>query len=163
MCDPLSIGLGAVAIGSQVAGDIAANKAAEKQRKAIEKAANASLEGQLADLQARAKQEREAAQFQVQQDQELSLAELGLAQASAADSGVTGGSVDALTSSLKRRATVSRDITGLNLQNVLEQLSRGARGAIAERDSRVAGAPQGTPAGVIALNALNTAIPLIPR
>lgn len=142
MCDPISIGLAGVALGSKVAGGIAANKAARKQREATIASANRSYGDQVADINARAGEETSAAQLSGQNIREMSLAELGLADASAADSNVSGATVDAGRSELARRASIASDVNTSNLDSVLAQLSRTARGAASERDSRINGAPQ---------------------
>lgn len=142
MCDPLTIGLTSVAIGSKIAGGIAANKAAKKQAAAITRNANESYGNQLADLSARAGEETSSAQFEAQNQRELSLAELGLNEAAAAEGNISGSTVDAATSALKRRANIAQDVTTSNLDAVLAQLARSARGAATERDSRINGAPQ---------------------
>lgn len=148
MCDPLSIALGTVALGSKVAGDIAGNAAANKMGKATIASANASFNSGIADIRARKAQELEAAQLNAQRSREMSLVELGLVQASAASTNVAGASVDAAGANITRRAAQSQDLTTLNLDNLLAQLDRNAAGLAADRQGRINTAPRGQ--GVLA-------------
>jgi hypothetical protein len=166
LADPITLGLAGLSIGSRLVGGLLGNKAANQQKRATIASAESAAALSLSQLQKRAAQERTAAQLDAQTQRELSLAEIGLAQASAADGNVAGASVDAATSSLKRKASIAQNITITNQDAVLDQLMQTALGVRIERDSRIAAARAGVPSGgALALDTLNsiaqTAIPLI--
>ena len=166
MADPLTLGLAGVSIGSRLLGGLLGNSAKRQQIGLAVGSAQRSAKLQLSQLATRAAQERAAAQLESQTQREMSLAELGLAQASAADSNVAGASVDAATSSLKRKASIAQDTTLSNSDATLQQLMQTALGIRVERDSRIANARAGSPSalatGLDTLGfAAQTAIPLI--
>lgn len=167
MCDPLSIALGGAALGTQVLGNTLQNKALSDNAKANEKASRASYRDLIGDLTGRASEERAAAQLEVQQTRELSLVELGLAQASAADSNVAGASIDAASAMLQRKAHLARTTTEANLDATNRQLGRAARSGSAEALNRINSAPQGKSGTAIGLEALglgiNLAMPRLPK
>jgi predicted dinucleotide-utilizing enzyme len=166
LADPITIGLAGVSIGSRLLGGLFGNAAKKRQIAASVREAQRSSALQLSQLSKRAEQERTAAQLEAQTQREMSLAELGLVQAAAADSNVAGASVDAVTNTLKRKASIAQDITLSNSDAALDQLIQTALGVRLERDARIANARAGNPSGAAtALDTLGfaaqTAIPLI--
>jgi hypothetical protein len=166
LADPITLGLAGISIGSRLLGGLFGNGAKKRQIAASIREAQRSSTLQLSQIQKRADQERTAAQLEAQTQREMSLAELGLVQAAAADSNVAGASVDAVTNTLKRKASIAQDITLTNSDAQLDQLIQTALGVRLERDSRIANARAGTPStGATVLDTLGfaaqTAIPLI--
>lgn len=143
MCDVTALAIGSFALeaGKGVAGAIGQNKA----KKANTENALASLRLTNADISARVNEET-AASLGLKQNIGEQAADLSsTARTSAAESGIAGGSVDALVRSILMQAGTASTDVDQNLANTLRQSERQRRGAEAEAESRIAGTPGANP------------------
>jgi hypothetical protein len=135
---PLLFGAAAVVQGI---GAVLDHQAQKKQAKAVRKSALKNLDLIYDDLDARAREERAAA-LQQQEMVELEGGALeGQTVTSAAAANVQGATVDALLKDVQRQEAQAKLTIGTNLSNTEGQIARQKRGAIADAEAQIAGAP----------------------
>jgi hypothetical protein len=143
MCEPTALAIGSLALNA--GGSIAGASAANKQAKATKASALESLRLGVADVNARVREETAAAGQTSQQIAAAGEAGTATAQTSAAESGVAGGSVDALVMALLKQQSGAQGVVDANLSAVEAQAQRQRAGLAAEASSRIAGAPVANP------------------
>lgn len=137
VCEPTAIIAGGLAIGGQVANHIGQSKA----NKANAAAAATELMLNYRDIAARGLEEQTAAGQARVGVAEQAAALLSQGQLSAAESGVAGGSVDALLGEILGQQGNANTTIDTNLAAVQAQLQREREGAFAGFQSRRAAVP----------------------
>jgi hypothetical protein len=170
MCEPTALAIGSLAVnaGGSLLGAGGQNKA-HKANKA--NALNALRLG-TADVNARLDEETAAAQQARQGIVEQGTANVATATTSAAESGVAGGSVDALIAGILREQAKALGTLDTNLEGVRAQGGRQKAGLLADAQSQIAGVPKASGAatalgvagaGLSFLNQYRLNNPLTPR
>jgi hypothetical protein len=136
MALPLAVPI-AIAVGKSLFGW----SAKKKQQKAVKKAALNNLQALYSDLNARMAQEDMAAANVRVETQERAAIERGAVEAGAASSNVAGASVTALLNDITRQEGNAVSIIDRNLSFTRDQVRRQKRGAVAQYESALAGAP----------------------
>jgi len=129
--------LGSLALGIFSKG--AEAKAKKAAYEANKKSAIEDLHLTYADLEARKMEEGIALAQQRDLASRTSLSSLGIAQLSAAESGVAGGSVTAISNDVKRGQGEYNDSLTLQNELMLSQMDRTLSGAESQARSRIAG------------------------
>lgn len=137
MCEPTAIIAGGLAIGGQVANHIGQSKA----NKANAAAAATELMLNYRDIAARGLEEQTAAGQAREGITEQAAALLSQGALSAAESGIAGGSVDALLGEILGQQGRANANIDANLASVQAQLQREREGAYAGYKSRRAAVP----------------------
>jgi hypothetical protein len=115
--------------------------AKKKQQKAVKKAALSNLQALYSDLNARLAQEDMALANARVETQERAAVERGAVEAGAASANVAGASVTALLNDITRQESNAVSILDRNATFVRGQVARQKRGAVAQYESTLAGAP----------------------
>jgi hypothetical protein len=168
MCEPITIGLAAIAVGSQVAGGISSANAAKKQSKADIAAAGRAFTQTVGDIEAQRDEIARAAMGERAQLQQVAAQEQGSVQTAVAENGVTGASPTALSNQFDRALMQALQINTENLALKNKQLDREIEGAAAGAQGRINQAKAAAPSAFgtalsVGTGAFNAALPFIPR
>jgi hypothetical protein len=143
MALPMVLALASLALssGGEVAGHIAQNKAASKNRQEALRA----FRLQAADIAARRDEETQATGLDLSNARTLSLVEQGMSTVSAAENGVTGASVAGISNTLARGLLDYKTTAMANLRMTNSALDRQYQSAEAQRDSRINSVSKASP------------------
>jgi hypothetical protein len=150
MCDPTALAIGTFAV--QAGGQIAEHNAQAKNSKENKRMAMAGLATQTRDLGIRQQEEILSASQETQQGQRQARIAKALTEASAAEAGVSGASVNAALADIDREEAEFRGAMALQTTVTLDQLQRMKEGAAVSAVARARGVPEpsvfGTALGV---------------
>ncbi|CAB4139541.1 hypothetical protein UFOVP347_35 [uncultured Caudovirales phage] len=144
MCDPISLTMGALAIGSQVVGFMGQQQAADDANQAANENARRAREDAIRGYEAtnqRIEQERNAAANQAEDQRREAQRTTASTIVRAGENGVGGLSVDALLGDIVGRRLDASNRTFENLDNTVAQLEREKRGVRAQAEDRIASQP----------------------
>lgn len=149
MCDPVTIAVASFGIGAVQTGMsyISANQAAQQQNDMVrenQKAANANLVREYADVQRRQIQEEDAAAVQKQDVSREARAARATTMAAAGEAGVAGLSVDALLADVYGKEATAKDRIDQNTGFTTENLTREMDGLKAKAKDRINSMPWAT-------------------
>lgn len=140
MCEPTALAIGSFALsaGGKIAGANAQNKASKANK------ANALEALRLGnnDISARVNEETAAARGQEQSIAQAAAAATSTATTSAEESGVAGGSVDALVREVLRQQGVATDAVAQNQQSMLDQAQRQRLALATDTQSQINSVPK---------------------
>lgn len=143
-----------------MAGGIAQGKAEKKNAQANRAAAARAFNQTVGDIEAQRAEMVRAAGAEAANIKTVSAREKGVAQTAAAESGVTGGSPDAVQAQLQRALEVALGYQSENLKIRQKQLDREIEGAAAGAQSRIQANPDPSNLALrTGIAAVNTAIP----
>ena len=141
MCDPMTIATTSLAVGSELAGASAQNKAAAaNQRNAME-----ALASTYREMGFRQAEEMDAAQQQIAEASRQVRRTQGGVRAGAADAGVGGATMDALLATLEVEGSDYISSVRRNELMTVRQLQRQKSGAAIEAQNRINAMPGANP------------------
>lgn len=147
MCEPLTIMTAALSAASTVTGFIGAQQQAKAQNQMVrenQKAANANLVREYADVQTRQIQEEDAAAVQKQDLSREARAARATTMAAAGEAGVSGLSVDALLADVYGKEATAKDRILQNTGFTTHNLTREMDGLKAKAKDRINSMPWAT-------------------
>jgi hypothetical protein len=146
MCDPITIAVSSFAIGAVQTGMqyVAGNQAAKQQNDMVrenQRAANANLVREYADVQTRQIQEEDAAAVQKQDVSREARAARATTMAAAGEAGVSGLSVEALLADVYGKEATAKDRVSQNTGFTTDNLTREMDGLKAKATDRINSMP----------------------
>lgn len=124
MCEPVSIAIAALTLGTEVASELNKASAQNKVSKANTAAALQSLQQSNTDISFQESQKTAAAGLTIQQADRNARSTKALAQVSAGAAGVGGISVEALMGDIDNKLGQFKQTTNENLSMAIDQLQR---------------------------------------
>lgn len=147
MCDPVSLiaaTLGVAQTGMSYIGQQQAAKAQNEMVRQNQKAANANLVREYADVQTRQIQEEDAAAVQKQDISREARAARATTMAAAGEAGVSGLSIDALLADVYGKEATAKDRVSQNTGFTTQNLTREMDGLKAKAQDRINSMPWAT-------------------
>lgn len=147
MCDPITMVAAALGTAQTVTGYIGERQAAAAQNAMVrenQKAANANLVREYADVQTRQIQEEDAAAVQKQDISREARAARATTMAAAGEAGVSGLSVDALLADVYGKEATAKDRISQNSGFTTSNLTREMDGLKAKAQDRINSMPWAT-------------------
>lgn len=144
MCDPLTLAATALGVAQTGVSYISANQAAKQQNNMVrenQKAANADLVREYADVQRRQIQEEDAAAVQKQDVAREARATRATTMVAAGEAGVSGLSVEALLADVYGKEATAKDRMSQNTGFTTENLTREMDGLKAKAQDRINSIP----------------------
>lgn len=143
MCDPISLSIGALALGAgnAVVDHIGQNKASKENKKQARIAEALEINS----INLRGTQEKAAASQDIVAAERQTTTALSSARLAAGEAGVAGASVDALLADIGNEGSAFTQTVKLNTKNTLAQLEREKLGVGAKTQSRINSVPKANP------------------
>lgn len=145
MCEPTALAIGSFAL--QAGSALAQHEGEARQSRATRAAATEAAQLQVADISKRQQEELRAGREQEEQVRREGREVAAMARASASEAGVQGTSVDLLLDDIEGDTLGAQQSLRDSTTVSIDQLQRMKLGVNAERDNRIAAAPE--PSGLL--------------